>query len=57
MLQMEGTLLRIYHKLPAPLRSVAASLRGYYLRYWRYGTETDQLVAGALERDFWSPAR
>ena len=51
---MGDTLLRIYHKLPPPLRSVAASLRGFYLRHWRYGTETDQLVAEALERDYWS---
>jgi len=51
---MGDTLLRIYHKLPPPLRSVAASLHGFYLRHWRYGTETDQLVAEALERDYWS---
>ena len=35
---MTDTLLKAYHGLPAPLRSVAASLRGLYLSYWRYGS-------------------
>src|SRR3989442_14428109 len=52
---MEDPLLNIYHKLRPPLRSVAARLRGFFLRYWRYGPGTNQLVADALERDFWSP--
>lgn len=43
-----------YHSLPNPARSVAASLRGLYLRSWRYGPETEQLVAQALERELWS---
>jgi phenylacetate-CoA ligase len=46
-------LLRIYHSLPPPLRSAAASLRGYRLRWWRYGRESERLVAEALERDRW----
>lgn len=29
-------------------------MRGYQLRRWRYGPETEQLVAEALERDHWS---
>lgn len=33
---------------------MAASLRGLYLRSWRYGPETEQLVAEALEREYWS---
>ena len=41
--------------MPPFLRDVAASLRGYKLRRWRYGAETEQLVAEALERDHWSP--
>jgi len=44
---------RIYGRLPAPARSVAASLRGYWLRSWRYGPETDRLVDEVLERDQW----
>ena len=47
-------LLRIYHRLPGPLRSVAASLRGCYLRSWRYGRETDGLISEALERESWT---
>ncbi|MFN0279991.1 MAG: phenylacetate--CoA ligase family protein [Pyrinomonadaceae bacterium] len=46
--------LDVYHKLPASSRSVVASARGYYLRWWRYDKETDRLVEQALERDTWS---
>jgi phenylacetate-CoA ligase len=49
--------LQIYHRLPAPARSLAASLRGYYLRSWRYSRETDRLVAEALEREAWPAER
>lgn len=51
---MTDNLLKTYHSLPAPLRSVAASLRGLYLRSWRYGPETDRLVEEALERETWA---
>src|SRR5919197_1600887 len=54
---MSDTLLRLYHHLPASTRSIAASLRGVYLRSWRYGPETEWLVAEALERERWSPER
>lgn len=47
-------LLSIYHHLPPPARNLAANLRGYYLRSWRYGPETDRLVEEALERESWS---
>lgn len=46
--------LKIYHLLPYPLRVLAASGRGYYLRWWRYGPETERLVEEALERETWS---
>jgi len=49
------TLLHLYHGLPIPLRSAAATLRGLYLRWWRYGPESERLVQEALERDAWSP--
>ncbi len=48
-------LLSLYHALPAPVRPVVASLRGFHLRSWRYGSETDQLAQEALQRDRWSP--
>jgi phenylacetate-CoA ligase len=54
---MSDTLLRLYHGAPYPLRSLIASARGYYLRWWRYGPETDHLVEAALEREGWSQAR
>lgn len=51
---MTDILLKAYHSLPVPLRSIAASLQGFYLRSWRYGPETDRLVEEALERETWS---
>ena len=53
---MNDNLLHLYHKLPGPARSVAASLRGYGLKRWRYGHETDRLVEAARERESWSEA-
>ena len=52
---MKELLLKTYHRLPAPLRSVAASMRGLSLRSWRYGPETERLIHEALEREHWSP--
>ncbi len=49
-------LTELYARLPPTLQSVAASLRGYKLRAWRYGPGSDRLVAEALERDGWSAA-
>jgi len=52
-----SSVMQFYHALPAPLRSVVASLRGYQLRWWRYGQDTDQLVAEAAEREYWSQSK
>lgn len=46
--------LSIYHKLPHPLKDLAASAWGVYLRSWRYGAETERLVAETLERESWN---
>src|SRR5437879_2224403 len=54
---MSGALLNIYHRLPPPLRSVAASCRGLYLRSWRYRRHTEQFVEEALEREHWDSTR
>src|SRR5207302_112055 len=35
---VSDALLRLYHRLPAPARSAAATLGGFYLRAWRCGT-------------------
>jgi phenylacetate-coenzyme A ligase PaaK-like adenylate-forming protein len=52
---MNDLLHKAYYSLPPPLRSMAASLRGLYLNYWRYGRETDRLVDEAINRDNWIP--
>jgi phenylacetate-CoA ligase len=54
---MSDTFLKLYHSLPAYLRSGVATLRGYYLRSWRYGPETDRLVQEAIERESWGDDR
>lgn len=51
---MNDALMKLYGHLPASLRSTAASLRGLYLRSWRYGHETERLVEEALGRETWS---
>ena len=51
---MRESLLRRYHALPLALRSIAATLRGHYLRSWRYGPESDRLRDEALARERWS---
>lgn len=47
----------LYYQLPVSWRSAAASSYGYYLRYWRYGDATEQLVQEALARESWSSAQ
>lgn len=51
---MNPIFYEIYGKLPPFLRTVPATLRGYYLRSWRYGSETPQIVAQAIEREQWT---
>ena len=52
---VSDALLAAYHRLPPWSRTCVASVRGLYLRAWRYGPETDRLVSRALEREHWSP--
>jgi phenylacetate-CoA ligase len=54
---MSSPLYRLYSRLPAPARSAAATLRGWYLQRWRRSAATERLIAETLERDHWSPAR
>jgi len=54
---MRDDLLRLYQALPPSLRTVAATLRGYRLRWWRYGPESERLVAETLERDTCPPEK
>ena len=51
---MRDHVLALYHRLPGPARSAAATLRGFYLHLWRYGRESEGLLRRALERDSWS---
>ena len=51
---MRDEVLSLYHGLPAPARSAAATLRGLYLHLWRYGPDSGRLKAEAIERDSWS---
>ncbi len=52
---MTSAWLKIYYSLPVSLRSIAASVRGLYLRSWRYGPETERLAEEAIGREGWSP--
>lgn len=54
---MSGAAQRLYDLLPPLAQSGAASLRGFYLRAWRYGAETERLVAEAEERESWTESR
>ena len=47
----------VYDRLPAPLQSVAASMRGLYLRRWRVGPGYARQVEETLDRETWSAAR
>jgi phenylacetate-CoA ligase len=52
---MTPGLLQLYHRLPPPLRSAAATLRGWYLNRWRFSADSARLVQEALQRDTWDP--
>jgi len=52
---MNDRLLHVYHRLPGPLRSLGASMRGARLRTWRYSRDTERLAGEAIERERWSP--
>lgn len=48
--------MKLSHHLPYPLRVAAASLKGYYLKWWRYNRESEVLVKQSLEREQWGRA-
>jgi phenylacetate-CoA ligase len=54
---MSNLQTKLYNHLPASLRSLAASTYGLYLRSWRYGPETELMIAEAIERELWSRER
>lgn len=51
---MRDAMLRRYQALPPILRSAVASVRGGYLRAWRYGPETRALCVEAAAREAWT---
>jgi phenylacetate-CoA ligase len=54
---MRQEILSLYHRLPNPMRSAAATARGVYLNLWRRGRSSQRLERAALERDTWSDAQ
>ena len=52
-----SALTSLYERVPAPVRSLMATARGWQLRRSRYGADTERLTAEALERDSWDEAR
>lgn len=54
---MNSQMLALYHLMPPAARSVAATLRGWYLNRWRLSRSSSRLIDEALDRDHWSPAR
>lgn len=46
--------LQLYHQSPPFVRDIAATMRGVYLRSWRYGAGSEERVEQALERDRWT---
>jgi phenylacetate-CoA ligase len=54
---MSSGLLKLYHRMPPFMRSLAASARGYALRGWRYGPESERLIEEIQAREAWSAAQ
>jgi len=47
----------LYRRLPVSVRSVAATIQGLQLHWWRYGVAADRAAEAARERDHWCRAR
>lgn len=47
--------LKIYHRLPYPMKVLAIRARGRALSRWRYSAATERLVEEYLSREQWSP--
>ena len=56
-MHMKARFLKLYHHLPARVRSAVATLHGMYLHRSRYGRGSDELAAEARERDQWTGAQ
>jgi phenylacetate-CoA ligase len=47
----------LYRRLPVSVRSVAATIQGLQLHWWRYGAAADRAAEDALGREHWSHER
>ncbi len=47
--------MRLYQACPPSARSWVATIRGFQLKYARYGRDTDTLIQEALGREYWAP--
>src|SRR5690606_5950249 len=56
-MNLKSLLMPVYRRAPARLRELAGSVYGRYLSSWRYGPETEELVAAAHAREAWSAER
>src|SRR2546426_1317202 len=54
---MSNSIRSAYYALPPLGRDLVASIHGFRLRRWRYGSETNVLVKEALERETWTHKR
>jgi phenylacetate-CoA ligase len=52
-MRITASMISGYHALPPWAWSLAATVRGYQLRKWRYGVATDEMVRAAREREYW----
>jgi phenylacetate-CoA ligase len=52
-----SNLQTIYENSPYFLKVLAASMKGYQLKWWRYGRDTEKLLQEALDRETWSPEK
>ncbi len=56
-MNLKSLLMPVYRRAPARLRELAGTVYGRYLSSWRYGPETEELVAEAHAREGWDAAR
>lgn len=54
---MTAGFLNLYHRLPPSMRSVAATLRGWYLNRVRYSADSAAFMEETRERDGWTVAQ
>ena len=56
-MNLKTLLMPVYRRAPARLRELAGTVYGRYLSSWRYGPETEELVAEAHARETWDAER